>query len=84
MDLNGFLSEVNRDCWGDTDRNGPQKDLALVLWGADTRQVRRTALMDEERLIVLEKNGIWKLTAEANVFGSFEDFWTAFRLLSPP
>lgn len=83
MDLDNFLSDINQDNWEETDRDGPPKDLALVLWGADSRQVRRTAMMDDQKLIVLDKNGVWKLTAEANVFGPFDDFWAAFRLLAP-
>jgi hypothetical protein len=83
MDLDDFLSGINRDYWDHTNRDGPQKDLALVLWGADMRQVRRTALMDERQLAVLDKNGIWTATAGADVFGSFEAFWVAMQLLAP-
>lgn len=84
MDFDRFLCDVNRGYWDDTDRDGPLKDLALVLWGADARSVRRAALMDERQLIVFDKRDGWKVTAEADVFGDFDPLWRTFKLLAPP
>jgi hypothetical protein len=50
MDFDTFLSDISRDNWDGTERDGPLKDPALVVWGADARRVLRAALMDEQQL----------------------------------
>jgi Fe-S cluster biosynthesis and repair protein YggX len=46
---------------------------------------RQTALIDEQRLLVFDWDGAWRLAQEVELFvDSFERVYAAFALLSPP
>jgi len=85
VDLDTFLGRINEDDWEDTRRDGPNKDLALLLWGARAAGVRRAALIDEQRLLIFDWDGDWRLAREVDLFvDPFERVYSAFALLSPP
>jgi len=83
IDVEDYLDRINLDDWSDTYPNGPKKDLALVIYGASARGVNRVALMDERRLLVLDREVTWKVKGQADVFGDFELLWPVLRLLAP-
>jgi len=77
-----LLAQISRDEWNDTRRDGPKKDLALLLWGAKSQNVRRAALIDESRLLVFDWDDGWKLVAAEELFqGSPDRVHEAFQLL---
>jgi hypothetical protein len=83
MDM--LLDRINADDWNDTTKDGPKKDLALVLWGARSQGGRRAALMDEARIIVFDWAGRWRLMAEREISAARrEDILATFCLLVPP
>ena len=85
VDLDTFLERINRDDWDDTRREGPNKDLGVLLWGAREGEASRAALIDDQRLLVFEWNGAWRLSREVDLFvDPFERVYGAFELLSPP
>ena len=85
VDLDTFLERINRDDWDDTRREGPNKDLALLLWGAREGGAKRAALIDDQRLLVFDWDGAWRLAREVDLFvDPFERVYSAFELLSPP
>jgi perosamine synthetase len=85
VDLDTFLERINRDDWDDTRREGPNKDLALLLWGARDGGAKRAALIDDQRLLVFDWDGAWRLAREVDLFvDPFERVYSAFELLSPP
>jgi perosamine synthetase len=85
VDLDTFLERINRDDWDDTRREGPNNDLARLLWGARAGGAKRAALIDDQRLLVFECNGAWRLAREVDLFvDPFERVYSAFELLSPP
>jgi len=85
VDLDTFLARINADDWEDTRRDGPNKDLALLLWGARAGGAKRAALIDDKRLLIFEWDGEWRLVREVDLFvDSFERVYSAFELLSPP
>jgi len=85
VDLDTFLGRINEDDWEDTRREGPNKDLALLLWGARAGGAKRAALIDDQRLLVFEWDGAWRRAGEVDLFvDSFERVYSVFGLLSPP
>jgi perosamine synthetase len=85
VDLDTFLERINRDDWDDTRREGPNKDLGVLLWGAREGGAKRAALIDDQRLVVFEWDGAWRLAREVDLFvDPFERVYSAFELLAPP
>jgi hypothetical protein len=85
VDLDTFLERINREDWDDTRREGPNKDLGVLLWGAREGGAKRAALIDDQRLVVFEWDGAWRLAREVDLFvDPFERVYGAFELLSPP
>jgi len=85
VDLDTFLDRINRGDWDDTRREGPNKELGVLLWAAQEADARRAALIDEKRLLVFERNGDWRLAREVDLFvDPIDRVWAAFMLLSPP
>jgi hypothetical protein len=84
LDMEILLSRINRDDWNDTTKDGPKKDLALVLWGARSQGGRCAAIMDESLLLVFDWDGHWVLTEERQIFADpREDVIRAFALVAP-
>jgi hypothetical protein len=86
-DIEALLEQISRDDWSATLKDGWQKDLALLLWGARSqraRDVRRAALIDDTRLLLFDWDGGWRLAVEVKLF---EDpphrVYAAVRLLEP-
>ena len=63
VDLDTFLERINRGDWEDTRREGPNKELAVLLWGAQEANCKRAALIDEKRLLIFERDGEWRLAS---------------------
>ena len=85
VDLDTFLDRINRGDWDDTRREGPNRELGVLLWAAQEADARRAALIDEKRLLVFEGNGDWRLAREVDLFvDPIDRVWAAFMLLAPP
>src|SRR5438093_942888 len=85
VDLDTFLERINRGDWEDTRRDGPNKELAVLLWGAQEANCKRAALIDEKRLLIFERDGEWRLAREVDLFvDPIERVYAAFMLLAPP
>ena len=85
VDLDTFLERINRGDWEDTRREGPNKELAVLLWGAQEANCKRAALIDEKRLLIFERDGEWGLAREVDLFvDPIERVYAAFMLLAPP
>jgi len=85
VDLDTFLDRINRGDWDDTRREGPNRELGVLLWAAQEADARRAALIDEKRLLVFEQNGEWRLAREVDLFVDPTDrVCAAFMLLAPP
>ncbi len=82
MNMQAFLLRVNRGDFTGTDKDGCEKDLALLLWGAESCGGRKAAVIDEARLMVFERNPAWRILADASR-GDAEAFQAAARLLRP-
>jgi len=83
-DVQLLLAQINRNDWDDTRSDGWKKDLALLLWGARSQNGRRAALVDENRLLIFDWEGSWKVTAQAQLFQDPpEAVYAALRLLEP-
>ena len=84
VDLDTFLDRINRGEWDDTRREGPNRELGVLLWAAQEADARRAALIDEKRLLVFERNGDWRLAREVDLFvDPIDRVWAAFMLLAP-
>ena len=68
IDFSDFLMRLNRNEWSGTERDGPFKDLALLLWGATALSARRAALIDETRIVVLLRSPSWTVGCESQMF----------------
>jgi len=85
VDIDTFLDRINRGDWDDTRREGPNRELGVLLWAAQEADARRAALIDEKRLLVFERNGDWRLAREVDLFVDPTDrVCAAFMLLAPP
>jgi hypothetical protein len=84
LEFGSFLKQVNHNDWSGTQNDGCAKDLAIVLWGTASRGVRRAAIIDEHRLLVLDDDGGWRMNAHVRLFeDSLDDVWDALALLAP-
>jgi hypothetical protein len=84
LDMAEFLSRANRGDWTGTEMDGERKDLALLLWGAESRGVPRTALMDNHRLMIFDWSAGWQLASEEELFETpLESAKAATKLLTP-
>ncbi len=84
IDLDRFLVRVNAGDWEDTRRDGAKKDLALLLWGCRADGGRRAALMDENRILVFDWDGAWRVNAEVAIrVAPFERTLSALLLIAP-
>jgi perosamine synthetase len=85
VDLDTFLDRINRGDWDDTRREGPNRELGVLLWAAQEANAQRAALIDEKRLLVFERAGDWRLAREVDIFvDPIERVSAAFMLLAPP
>jgi perosamine synthetase len=85
VDLDTFLDRINRGDWDDTRREGPNRELGVLLWAAREANARRAALIDEKRLLVFERDGDWRLVREVDLFvDPIDRVCAAFQQLAPP
>ena len=85
VDLDMFLERINRDDWDDTRREGPNRELGVLLWAAQEANAPRAALIDEKRLLIFERDGDWRLAREVDLFvDPIDRVCAAFMLLEPP
>jgi perosamine synthetase len=85
VDLDTFLDRINRGDWDDTRREGPNRELGVLLWAAQEAKARRAVLIDEKRLLVFERAEDWRLAREVDLFVEpIERVRAAFMLLAPP
>ncbi|MEK7248633.1 MAG: hypothetical protein AAB092_09210, partial [Chloroflexota bacterium] len=82
LDLPAVLERFSREDYADSEKAGPIKDLALLLWGVRSRGGRRAAVVDESQLAIFEWTSHWTIPARAIVTDdSFPE--VAARWLSP-
>lgn len=84
FNLATFLDQVNSGDWHDTSRDGPKKDLALLLWGANSQGAERTVIWDESQLLVFDWHGGWTVREEEKHFQTpLDQLCGALELLEP-
>jgi hypothetical protein len=82
LDIDALLARLNVGNFSGTERDGSEKDLALLLWGAQSQGSRRAAVMDESWLMVFHRDNDWRISAHARL-DDLASFVEAADLLKP-
>ncbi|MEK7247277.1 MAG: hypothetical protein AAB092_02280, partial [Chloroflexota bacterium] len=66
LNLTELLGRFSAGDYRGTESDGSKKDLALLIWGAQSRGAKRAAIMDESSLAVFEFSDVWNIAVKCD------------------